>query len=57
MESKLCCITLGGMELIERLKADGRMKDDKECMAALVEMETLLRYCALYGVHHQVLYY
>ena len=42
------------MELIDRLKDDSRMSADKECMAALTEMETLLKYCKLYNVQDKV---
>lgn len=47
----------GGAELVSLLKADERMSADTGCMAALDEMEVLLKYCSLYKVEQNVSYF
>lgn len=40
--------------MIAKLKEDAGMQSDKDCMAALEEMELLLKYCELYKVQDKV---
>ncbi|XP_067949308.1 histidine--tRNA ligase-like isoform X2 [Watersipora subatra] len=44
----------GGLQLVDTLKADLQMIGNKDCMKALAEMETLLKYCQLYKVQDWV---
>jgi len=41
--------------MIEMLKQDPLMSPDRDCMTALNEMETLLKYCQLYKVQDKVI--
>ena len=44
----------GGMELVESLLADTRLRDQKRAQEGLEEMKLLLHYCSLYGVLDKV---
>ena len=44
----------GGLDLIERLREDEGLKDNKDIIHGLEQMQLVLRYCDLFGVLDKV---
>lgn len=44
----------GGVELVDKLLNDAKLKNVKSAVQGLEEMKLLLKYCSIFGVMHQV---